>query len=100
MARNLPVLGGSSRNSHGPVAAVDALHLNEGTLLVVLVREANKAIATALARHGVRHDLSRLARGEASLEEGNEDIFVYLGAKISDEDAVLGATVIPFTRRH
>lgn len=40
------VLGGRSRNPHGAVAAVDALHLGEGALLVRLVREANETIAT------------------------------------------------------
>jgi len=89
-----PVLGGSSRDAHGSVAAVDTLHLNKSTLLVVLVGEANETIATALARHGVGHDLGRLARGEASLEEGNQDVLVDLGAKVADEDAVLGTAVI------
>lgn len=89
------VLGGSSRDTHGSVAAVDTLHLNKSTLLVVLVGEANETIATALARHGVGHDLGRLARRESSLEERNQDVLVDLGAKVANENAVLGATIIP-----
>lgn len=67
--RGLPVFRGSSRDAHGSVATVDTLHLDEGALLVILVGEAHKAVSTALARHGIRHDLSRLAGGEAGLEE-------------------------------
>jgi len=89
-----PVLGGSSRDAHRSVAAVDALHLNESALLVVLVGEADETVASALAAHSIGHDLGRLARGEASLEEGNQDVLVDLGAKVADEDAVLGTAVI------
>jgi hypothetical protein len=89
-----PVLGGSSRDAHGSVAAVNALHLNESALLVVLVGEADETVASALAAHSIGHDLGRLARGEASLEEGNQDVLVDLRAKVANEDAVLGAAVI------
>ena len=89
----LPVLGSGGGDAHGAVAAVDTLHLNQSTLLVVLIREANKAVAARLARHGIGHDLGRLARGETGLEKGNKDIFVDLGAKISNEDGVLRSLV-------
>jgi hypothetical protein len=89
------VLGSSSRDTHRSVTAVDTLHLNKSTLLIVLVREANETVAAALARHGVGHDLGRLARRESSLEERNQDILVDLGAKVANENAVLGATIIP-----
>lgn len=88
------VLGGSGGDAHGAVATVNTLHLGESTLLVVLVGEANEAVAAGHAADGVGHDLSRLARGEAALEERDEDIFVHLRAEITDEDGVLGATVI------
>lgn len=88
------VLGGSGGDTHGAVATVDTLHLGESTLLVVLVGEANEAVAAGHAADGVGHDLSRLARGEAALEERDEDVFVHLRAEVTDEDGVLGATVI------
>ena len=97
--QGLPVLRGSSRDAHGSVSTVDTLHLDEGPLLVILVGEANKAVSAALARHGIRHDLSRLAGGETSLEERNQDIFVDFGAEVANEDAILGATIVSFTRR-
>jgi hypothetical protein len=55
------VLGSSSRDSHRSVTAVNTLHLNQGTLLVILIGEAHETIASALTGHGVRHDLGRLA---------------------------------------
>lgn len=88
------VLGGGSANAHGSVAAVNALHLGEGTLLVCLVGEANEAIATRKAADRVRHYLGRLAAGEAVLEDADENVLVDLGAEIANEDGVLGATVI------
>ena len=94
LIKNLPVLGGGRGNSHGTVTAIDSLHLNEGTLLVVLIGEANKAISPALAGHGVRHDLSTFTARESSLEKRDEDIFVDLGAKITDENTILGAAVV------
>jgi hypothetical protein len=89
------VLGSSGRNAHRSVTTVNALHLNESALLVVLVREANETVAAALARHGVGHDLCRLARGETALEERDQDVLVDLRTKVADEDAVLGATIVP-----
>ena len=88
------VLGGSGGDTHRAVATVDTLHLGESTLLVVLVREANEAVAAGHAADGVGHDLRRLARGEAALEEGDEDVFVHLRAEVTNEDGVLGATVV------
>jgi hypothetical protein len=88
------VLGGSGGDTHRAVATVDTLHLGESTLLVVLVREANEAVAAGHAADGVGHDLGRLARGEAALEEGDEDVFVHLRAEVTNEDGVLGATVV------
>ena len=62
------VLRCSSRDAHRSVAAVDALHLTESTLLIGLVGEADKTVATRHSREGVGHDLGRLAGGEATLE--------------------------------
>lgn len=88
------VLGGSGGDTHGAVATVDTLHLGKSTLLVVLIGEANEAVTAGHAADRVGHDLGRLARGEAALEEGDEDVFVHLGAEVANEDRVLGATVI------
>ena len=88
------VLGSSGGDTHRTVAAVDSLHLTQSTLLVVLVRETNKAIATRHATDGVGHDLGRLAGWEAALEEGHEYILVDLRAQITNEDGILRATVI------
>jgi hypothetical protein len=88
------VLGGSGGDAHGAVATVDTLHLGESALLVVLVGEANESVATGHAGDGIGHDLGGLARGEAALEERDEDVFVNLRAEVSNEDGVLGATVI------
>lgn len=88
------VLGGSGGDAHRAVAAVDTLHLGESTLLVVLVGEADETVAAGHAADGVSHDLGRLARREAALEERDEDVFVHLGAEVTNEDGVLGTTVI------
>lgn len=88
------VLGSSSGNAHGTVAAVNALHLTQSTLLVVLVREANEAIAARHATDGVGHDLGGLARREATLEERNEDVFVDFRSEITDKDRVFRSTLI------
>lgn len=93
-AKCLPVLGGGRGDTHGAVAAVDALHLNESALLVILIGKADEPVATALTGHGIGHDLSRLAGREACLEERNQDVFVDLGAKVADENAVLGSTIV------
>lgn len=88
------VLGGGSGDTHGAVAAVDTLHLSEGTLLVGLIREANETVATGHAADWVGHDLGGLARGETALEKRDKNVFVNLGTKVTNEDGVLGTTVI------
>ena len=88
------VLGGGGGDTHGAVAAVDTLHLAQGTLLVVLVGEAHKTVTAGHAADGIGHDLGGLAGREAALEERDEDVFVDLGAEVTHEDGVLGATVI------
>lgn len=88
------VLGRRGGDAHGSVTAVDALHLDQSTLLVLLVREANEAVTTALSGHSVGHDLSRLAGGEASLKQRDEDEFVHLRAEVANEDGELGTAVI------
>lgn len=62
------VLRGCSRDTHGSVTTVDALHLGESPLLVHLVSEANESVASRDSAHGIGHDLGRLARRVASLE--------------------------------
>lgn len=88
------VLGGGGRNAHGTVTAVNTLHLAQGTLLVVLIRETNETVATGHAADGVGHDLGRLAGGETALEERNKNVFVDLRAEITNEDRVFGTTVV------
>ena len=88
------VLGGCGGDSHGAVATVDALHLGESALLVALIREANEAIATGHARDRISHDLGRLARWESGLEKRDQDVFVDLWAKVTNENRKLGSTVI------
>lgn len=87
-------LGSCSRNAHGTVATENALHLHEGALLILLVGEANEAVATRLSGHSVGHNLSRLARREATLEKRHENELVNLGAEVANEDGILRATVI------
>jgi hypothetical protein len=43
------VLGGGSADAHGSVAAVNALHLGKGTLLVCLIGEADETVTTRKA---------------------------------------------------
>lgn len=66
--QDIPLLRSRSTNTHGPVAAVDTLHLVQSTLLVALVGEAHESVTARLAGGSIRHDLGGLARGEASLE--------------------------------
>lgn len=91
---NIPVLGSSRRDPHGAVAAVDTLHLNQGSLLVALVAESDESIPTRLAGLLVGHDLRRLAGVEARLEESDEDELVDFVAQITDENGEFGAAVI------
>lgn len=88
------VLGGCSGDSHGAVAAVDALHLGESALLVSLIGEANESVATRHAGNWISHDLGRLARWESGLEKGDQNIFVDLWAKIANKDGEFRAAVI------
>lgn len=88
------VLGGSGADAHRSVTAVNALHLGKGTLLVCLVGEADETVAARKAADRVRHYLGRLAAGEAVLEDADENVLVDLGAKVTNEDGVLGATVV------
>ena len=84
------VLWGSGRDAHGTVTAVDALHFRERALLVGLVGEADEAVAAGEAGDGIGHDLGRLARWEARLEERHEHVLVDLGTQVADEDGELG----------
>ena len=93
---HIPSLGGGSGDAHGAIAAVDALHLNQRALLVRLVAKADKAISAGLAGHRVRHDLGGLARGEARLEQRNQNELVDLRAEVADKDTKLRAAIIPF----
>jgi hypothetical protein len=70
------------------------LHLKKGALLITFLGEAYKAVATRLAGNSIRHDLGRLARGEAVLKQRNQNELINLRTEIADKDGVLGAAVI------
>lgn len=88
------VLRSCGRDAHRTVAAVDTLHLAQSTLLVILIGEANETISTGHSADGIGHDLRGFARREAALEQGYQDVFIDLGAKITNEDGEFGSTVI------
>lgn len=88
------VLGGCSADAHRPVAAVDALHLSKGLLLVFLASEADKSVTTRHAADGVGHDLGRLSGGVLVLEELHENKLGDFWAEVANEDGVLGTTLI------
>lgn len=88
------VLGSRGANAHRAVAAVDALHLGQGLLLVLLVGKANEAVAARHSADGIRHDLGRLGGRVLVLEQLDKDELGDLGAQVADEDAVLGATLV------
>lgn len=89
-----PALRGGGRNAHGTVAAVDTLHLGQGAVLILLVRESDKSVSARHSADGVGHNLGRLARRESRLEERDEDVFVDFRAEITDKDGVLGSAVV------
>lgn len=91
---HIPLLRRSSADPHGSVAAIDTLHLLKSTLLVTLLGEANETVSAGLASVGVGHDLGRLARWEASLEERHQDVLGDLRAKVANEDGELRAAVV------
>lgn len=93
------VLGGGSRDAHGAVAAVDALHFGQSALLIGLIGEADETVTTRHSADGVGHDLGGLAGWEAALEQRDENVFVDLGAKVSNEDGVLRATLLATVHR-
>ena len=88
------VLGGRSTNAHGSVSTVHTLHLGESLLLVLLVGETNEAVTARHAADGVGHDLGRLGGCILVLEKLDKNKLGDLGAEISNEDGVLGATLI------
>ena len=88
------VLRGRGGDAHGTVTAVNTLHFAKSTLLVILVGETDETIPTGHSTDGIGHDLSRLARREAALEQRDQNVFVDLRAEVSNEDGELRATVV------
>lgn len=93
------VLWCRSRDAHRSVAAVDALHLCKSALLVHLISKSDKSVATRDAAHRISHNLGRLARCVAALEERDEHILVDFWAQVTDEDGVLWSALIASTAR-
>ena len=92
------VLGCGGGDAHGAIAAVDALHLGEGLLLVLLASEPDKTVAARHTANGVGHDLGGLGGLVLVLEELYEDELGDLGAQVSDENAEFGTTLIAAVR--
>jgi hypothetical protein len=88
------VLGSRGADAHGSVAAVDALHLGKGLLLVVLAREAHEAVAARHSGDGIGHYLRGLGGCVPVLEQLDEDKLGHLGAKVTHEDGILGTALI------
>lgn len=53
-----------------------------------LSEKRNEAVSTRYAADRVAYDLGRLRRRETRSEEGNKDVFVDFGAKISNKDRI------------
>jgi hypothetical protein len=87
------VLGGSGGDTHGPISTVDALHLGQSALLVLLAGESDEPIAAGHAADGIGHDLRILTGRILVLEENQKGVFIDLGTEVTNEDGVLGATV-------
>ena len=62
--------------------------------MVAFIGKANEPVPTGQAADWIGHDLRRLAGREFVLEQRDQNIFIYLWAKITNEDGVLRATVI------
>ena len=62
--------------------------------MVAFIGKANEPVPTGQATDWIGHDLRRLAGREFVLEQRDQNIFIYLWAKITNEDGVLRATVI------
>ena len=94
MNQGLPLLGSSSADTHGTIAAVHALHLMQSSLLITLIGKAHKSVTARLSSGSIRHDLGGLAALVLVLKQLYEDKLVDLRTQIANEDAVLGATVV------
>lgn len=93
--QNIPLLGRGGADTHGTITTVHALHLTKCTLLVTLVGKSNKSVASGLPSVGIGHDLGALTRGETGLEERNQHVFGDLRTKVTNEDGILGSTIVP-----
>lgn len=70
----------------------------QSSLLVTLIGEAHESVTARLSSRSIRHNLRGLARGEASLEERDEDELVHLRAEVSNEDRELRTTFVAVVR--
>jgi len=88
------VLGNSSADTHGTVSTIDALHLRQCTVPLSFITETDESVSAGLARHGIRHDLGRLAGLISDLEERQEHVFGDFWSEISDKNAEFRTPVI------
>jgi len=63
-------------------------------LLIGLIGESNKAIASRHARKRIGHDLGGFAGWESALEKRHQDILVDFRTEITHEDAEFWASII------
>lgn len=91
---NIPLFRSGSANAHWTIAAINTLHFHKSTLLIALVREADKTVTAGLASGGVGHDLGALARGKAGLEQRHQNVLGDLRTKVADKDGEFGAAIV------
>lgn len=80
------VLGGCNRDAHETRATILTLHFNHGALLLQLIREPNKPIATRKTRHRIRYNLGGTARGVMLRKRLKKQIIIDLWSKVANEN--------------
>ena len=88
------VLWSRRGDTHGTIAAVNTLHLLKSILLVRFIGEAHEAITAGHARDRIRHNFGRLARWVFVLEKRDKDVFIDLGAEVTNENRVLWPAIV------
>ena len=86
-------------DTHWAVATVYALHFAQSTLLVALVAKTDESVAARGTTDRIGHDLGRLARPKAVLEERDEYELVDLRPEIANKDGVFRTTLVTASGR-